>query len=274
MSNFDELLIFIEEFVYTRREEYLSDLQRSILLNSLQGSKKTYEQIATDSGYSAKYLKQDVAPKLWKLLSETLDRKITKSNVKPVLEHIMRHQPPQVESSPAGVGSSEPKTSVASNSEKGNILLVDDQPANLKLLSDLLEEQGHEVQQAINGAIALKVIEIETPDVILLDINMPGLDGYTVCQKLKANSQTQDIPIIFVSALDEAWDKVKAFSVGGSDYITKPYKTVEVLARVENQLKVRHLQFQLQQVQHELQQKDHQLQEALKKIEEMTTHLV
>ena len=92
---------------------------------------------------------------------------------------------------------------------------------------------------------------------------MPELDGYTVCQKIKTNPQTQDIPVIFVSAFDRAWDKVKAFSLGGSDYITKPFKTVEVLARVENQLKVRRLQ-------QELQEKNRQLQQALQKLEKIT----
>jgi diguanylate cyclase (GGDEF)-like protein len=125
-------------------------------------------------------------------------------------------------------------------------LLVDDQPANLDLLSNLLEEQGYEVRQAIRGTVALQAVASAQPDLILLDINMPELDGYTVCQRLKADAQTKDIPVIFVSALDEAWDKVKAFSVGGVDYITKPFKVIEVLARVENQLKIRYLQCQLQ----------------------------
>ncbi|NEP84343.1 MAG: response regulator [Okeania sp. SIO3B3] len=155
---------------------------------------------------------------------------------------------------------------ISPTSEKGNILLVDDQPENLKLLSDLLEEQGYEVQQAINGVIALQAVAAGSPDVILLDIHMPELDGYTVCQKLKAHPQTQDIPVIFVSALDETWDKVKAFSVGGSDYITKPFKTVEVLARVENQLKVRHLQLKVKSLEQQLEEKNQQLQQLLQKL--------
>ncbi|NET26696.1 MAG: response regulator [Okeania sp. SIO1I7] len=241
-------------------DNYLSDLQRTVLLTTLQENKKTYDQIADECGYSPKYLKQDVAPKLWQLLSEVLDKKITKFNIKTILEEQMRHQEPVVEMLPVSFAVSSP------TSEKGNILLVDDQPENLKLLSDLLEEQGYEVQQAINGLIALKAIAVSSPDVILLDIHMPELDGYTVCQKLKANPQTQDIPVIFVSALDEAWDKVKAFSVGGSDYITKPFKTVEVLARVENQLKVRHLQLQVKFLQQQLEQKNQQLQQLLQQL--------
>ena len=262
MSNFEKLLAFAEELISGKSGNYLSDLQRTILLTTVQGSRKTYDQIADECGYSAKYVKQDVAPKLWQLLSQALERKITKSNLKAILEQQMRHQPPVVESLSPVALSPVPSAAQKGN-EKGNILLVDDRPENLKLLSDLLEEQGYEVQQAINGVVALQAIAIARPDVILLDINMPELDGYTVCQRLKANPLTQDIPVIFVSAFDEAWDKVKAFSVGGSDYITKPFKTVEVLARVENQLKVRRLQLQLQ-------EKNRQLQQALHKLEKIT----
>ena len=140
---------------------------------------------------------------------------------------------------------------------------MDDEPENLTLLSDMLEEQGYEVQQAINGTIALQAISLTPPDLILLDICMPDTDGYTLCQRLKADAKTQAIPVIFVSALDDSWDKVKAFSMGGGDYITKPYKVIEVLARVENQLKIKRLQ-------QALREKDLQLQEALKKLRIMT----
>ncbi|MGD1704627.1 response regulator [Dapis sp. BLCC M229] len=296
MRNFEELLALAEELMQQKMGHCFSDLQRTVLLTTLQGNRKTYDQIAEECGYSPKYLKQDLAPKLWQLLSEALDTKITKSNIKSILEKKlekkMPYQPQMVESSlsvsfspvPSSPVPSSPVPSspvplspvpsspvpsspVISVSEKGNILLVDDQPENLRLLSDLLEEQGYEIQQAINGVIALQAIAVGSPDVVLLDIHMPQLDGYTVCQKLKANPKTQDIPVIFVSALDEAWDKVKAFSVGGSDYITKPFKTVEVLARVENQLKVRHLQREVKCLQQELKKKNYQLQQALKKLQ-------
>lgn len=259
MSNSEELLIFAEKLIREKMDSYFSDLQRTVLLTTLQGNKKTYDQIADECGYSPKYLKQDVAPKLWQLLSEVLNKKITKSNIKTILQEQIRHQQPAIEMLPVS------SSVISPTSEKGNILLVDDQPENLKLLSDLLEEQGYEVQQAINGVIALQAVAAGSPDVILLDIHMPELDGYTVCQKLKAHPQTQDIPVIFVSALDETWDKVKAFSVGGSDYITKPFKTVEVLARVENQLKVRRLQLQVKSLQQQLEDKDRQLRQLLQK---------
>ncbi|AFY78375.1 Response regulator receiver domain protein,histidine kinase [Pleurocapsa sp. PCC 7327] len=128
---------------------------------------------------------------------------------------------------------------------KGDILIVDDTPDNLRLLSAMLDKQGYEVRSVTNGSTALMGVRAQPPDLILLDINMPGMNGYEVCQHLKANPDTQEIPVIFISALNEIFDKVKAFSAGGVDYITKPFQVEEVLVRVENQLTVRRLQVQL-----------------------------
>lgn len=132
------------------------------------------------------------------------------------------------------------------NSYKANILVVDDTPDNLRLLSAMLTGQGYEVRKALNGKMALTACQMLLPDVILLDINMPGMDGYEVCQQLKANSKTSVIPIIFISALDDVLDKVKAFDVGGVDYITKPFHGAEVVLRIENQINLRLLQTKLQ----------------------------
>src|SRR5919202_739597 len=121
---------------------------------------------------------------------------------------------------------------------KGNILIVDDVPENLRLLSTMLTEQGYKVRPVINGKLALNAAQLLPPELILLDIMMPELNGYEVCQQLKASVATREIPVIFLSALDDVLDKVKAFSVGGVDYITKPIQTQEVLARVENQLTI------------------------------------
>jgi len=128
---------------------------------------------------------------------------------------------------------------------KDNILIVDDLPANLQFLNSILAERGYQVRPAINGQIALKIAKKTLPDLILLDIQMPGMTGYEVCEQLKANDKTRQIPVIFISALSEVFDKVKAFSVGGVDYITKPFQAEEVLARVETHLKIHHLQQQL-----------------------------
>ncbi len=129
---------------------------------------------------------------------------------------------------------------------RANILIVDDTPANLRLLSQMLADQGYKVRPVPHGALALKAVKAAPPDLILLDIKMPGMDGYQVCKLLKADPKMQNIPIIFISALDEVQDKVKAFTVGGVDYVTKPFHFEEVLARVETHLTLAYLQKQLQ----------------------------
>lgn len=123
--------------------------------------------------------------------------------------------------------------------EQAKILIVDDQPDNLRLLSQILVKHGYEVRKAINGSTALMGVEKFAPDLILLDINMPGIDGYEVCKKLKSDRQTKHITVIFLSASDQVMDKVRAFEVGGVDYITKPFQVPEVLARVKTQIKIR-----------------------------------
>lgn len=126
-----------------------------------------------------------------------------------------------------------------------DILIVDDIPANIQLLSVMLIEHGYKVRKLISGERALKAVELQAPDLILLDIKMPGMDGYEVCRQLKASEATCDIPVIFISALDDVFDKVKGFEAGGADYIIKPFEPVEVLARVSAQLKMQRLQQQL-----------------------------
>ncbi len=128
------------------------------------------------------------------------------------------------------------------NGTLADLLIVDDTPNNLRLLSSMLTEKGYKVRKAIDGKAALKAVEAVIPDLILLDIRMPEIDGYQVCEILKADQRTQDIPIIFISALDETMDKVRAFQVGAVDYITKPFQAPEVLARVANHLKIHQLQ--------------------------------
>lgn len=265
-------LKFAETLIQQKTATYCSELQRQILIGALQDERKTYDQLAIECGYSAKYVKQDVAPKLWQLLSQVLGTKVTKANARAVLEHAIAQKQQAAAQSTAATDAldigvletdemeTDDPEGIGVSIQKGTILLVDDQPQNLRLLSDLLEEQGYEVQQAINGTIALQAIARQQPDLVLLDITMPDVDGYSVCQQLKANRKTQDIPVIFVSALDEAWDKVKAFTVGGSDYISKPFKVVEVLARVENQLKIKQLQSTLQHRNRQLRQAIQELQ--------------
>ncbi len=131
------------------------------------------------------------------------------------------------------------------SNSKGTILLVDDTLANLQVLTQMLKKRGYMIRPALSGKLAFSFMETMLPDLILLDILMPELNGYEVCEKLKADERTREIPVIFISALSDVFDKVKAFSIGGLDYITKPFQAEEVLARVETHLKLHHLQQQL-----------------------------
>jgi PleD family two-component response regulator len=126
------------------------------------------------------------------------------------------------------------------------ILVVDDNSANLKLLSNILTAQGYKVRPAPDGQLALRSVAVEQPDLILLDIKMPWMDGYEVCRRLKADEKHREIPVIFISALDDTADKLKGFEAGGVDYITKPFEPAEVLARVQTHIRLRLLQLDME----------------------------
>ncbi len=143
-----------------------------------------------------------------------------------------------------------------------NLLLVDDQPDNLRALAAILNGQGYKVRKAISGEIALDAIASLPPDLVLLDVKMLGMNGYEVCATLKANEQTRHIPVIFLSALDNTADKMKAFAVGGADYITKPFQAEEVLARVKHQLVIQRQQRQLAERNRQVQQAREMLRES------------
>jgi two-component system, NtrC family, sensor kinase len=168
------------------------------------------------------------------------------------------------------------------------ILVVDDHPDNLDLLEALLGRQNYTVDRAENGLIALQKVAITPPDLILLDIMMPEMDGYEVCTTLKADRRTCAIPIIFISALTDAADKVKAFQVGGMDYITKPFQMKEILARVNHHLMIRRLQQDLatqndqlqaevearKQIERELRQKRDRLEQALQDLNRAQVQMI
>lgn len=127
-----------------------------------------------------------------------------------------------------------------------NILVVDDSRDSLRFLSELFENEGYVSRTVSNARMAISSVAVAVPDLILLDIVMPGMSGYELCEYLKADEKTRDIPIIFISALDEVADKVRGFSLGGVDYITKPFQAEEVLARVGTHLALRNLQKRLE----------------------------
>ncbi|MDM8561673.1 hybrid sensor histidine kinase/response regulator [Candidatus Parabeggiatoa sp. HSG14] len=143
--------------------------------------------------------------------------------------------------------------------EPGTLLIVDDIPTNLKVLFDYLKSLGFKVRVAKNGEHALTQIVHTAPDLILLDIMMPGMDGFEVCRRLKADDKTRDIPVIFMTALIETVDKVKGFKLGAVDYITKPFQHEEVLVRINAHLTIRNLQKKLENKNLELQQHNAEL---------------
>ena len=126
-----------------------------------------------------------------------------------------------------------------------SILIVDDVPANLELLAGILRKHGYEPRPVPNGKLALSAAKADPPDLILLDINMPEMDGFEVCARLKADKALKHIPVLFLTAFTETADKVKAFSMGAVDYITKPFQLEEVCARVDTHLRLRRFQVEL-----------------------------
>ena len=147
--------------------------------------------------------------------------------------------------------------------DKMKILVVDDIPANMNLLRNTLEPQGYQIFWAPNGEVAIDIAKRNHPDLILLDVLMPGIDGYETCLRLKEEASTTHIPVIFVTAKDETADMVKGFRVGGVDYITKPFKDEEVLVRVSNHLKINQLTRELSEQNRKLSLANEQLQREI-----------
>lgn len=153
---------------------------------------------------------------------------------------------------------------------EANILVVDDKPANLHLLVAMLSRQGYRVRPVRSGKLALSSVNASPPDLILLDINMPEMNGYEVCRVLKESEMVRDIPVIFISALDEVLDKVEAFKVGGVDYITKPFQVEEVLARIKTHLALRNLQKEIARQLEEQRRLNEELRQALEQVKTLS----
>lgn len=151
--------------------------------------------------------------------------------------------------------------------DKGRILAVDDTAASLRLLSDLLKDEGYDVRSAINGELALNAAIGDPPELVLLDIRMPGMDGLEVCRQLKAHPRTREVPVIFVSAASATEDKVRGFELGAVDFVSKPYQREELLARVHTHLEVGRLRNRLEELveerTRELRQSEQRLRESL-----------
>jgi sigma-B regulation protein RsbU (phosphoserine phosphatase) len=149
--------------------------------------------------------------------------------------------------------------SKSGDGQPADILVVDDTPANLQVLAGMLKDRGYRVRPVPSGKLAIQAAGRNPPDLILLDINMPEMNGYDVCEHLKRDDKLKGIPIIFISALTEQLDKVKAFATGGVDYITKPFQMEELHARVETHLKLRRLQIELEETNSQLSKVNHRM---------------
>lgn len=241
MMTSEEGLQFIEATLESKTGKQLTPPEKEILKAAWDN--ETYSSVAERLYLSIGYIK-DLASMLWQCLSDAFGEKITKNNLRRIIETLC-------------TTSTLPEEEIAENdtdensAPKGNILIVNDLSENLRFLTDLLTKRGHKVRSVTNGKMALRTIRNNPPDIILLDIKMPEMDGYEVCQILKADEVTSEIPVIFLSALDEAIDKVKAFQVGGVDYITKLSQPEEVIARIQAQLTIQQQKQQLkQQIEH------------------------
>lgn len=163
---------------------------------------------------------------------------------------------------------------------RGKILIVEDTIETINLLSKILTDSGYNVRKALNGRMALMGLQSTLPDLIILDIILPEMNGYEVCKQLKADEQTREIPVIFLSVLDDVTAKAKAFEIGGVDYITKPFQLEEVLMRIENQLTLQRLQKKLKDQNKRLRkseaeawEKSQQLEQALKELQKTQVEL-
>lgn len=155
---------------------------------------------------------------------------------------------------------------------QADILVVDDNQANLRLLTDVLSSRNYRVHEALNGPEALRIAQSALPDLVLLDISMPGMDGFEVCTRLKADVSTRDIPVIFISALSDIDDVVRGFEVGGVDYITKPFKFREVLARIASQLTLVRQRQEIEALRHQDRQTFESLNRMKNEFIRMATH--
>jgi len=232
---FEEALQLVEATLEAKTGKQLTSSEKEILKAAWDN--ETYNSVAEGLYLSIGHIK-DLASLLWQRLSDACGEKITKNNFRGVLRSI------------GGTPTSPEETITENDTDensdpKGNILIVDDKIENLKILTKVLNKHGYKVRSVTNGKMALRTIHNHPPDVIFLDIKMPEMDGYEVCEALKADENTSEIPVIFLSALDEPLEKVKAFKVGGVDYITKPFQAEELIARIQTQLTIQQQKHQL-----------------------------
>lgn len=234
---FEEALSWVEFTLQSQIDKQLTTPEKAILKAAWEN--QTYSTIADNLYLSVGYIK-DLASQLWKCLSNLLEEKVTKNNFRYLL---LKRCSILIDNMPEN----EPNNTYPREDFKGIILIVDELIDHLDILTCTLNKQGYKVDSATNGHLALATVRNNPPDVILLEVNVPKINGYQLCSTLKANPETSDIPIIFLSASNQVSDKIKAFQVGGADYITKPCQPEEVVVRIQSQLTIRQQKYQLQQ---------------------------
>lgn len=240
---FEEALEFIESALESKTSKPLNFLDQAILKAAWKNA--TYSAVADSLYLSVGHIK-DSSSILWQRISDLMGEKVTKNNFRSLLEkQSTKTDLANPKDQLITIAAAEESDSDELETCKGNILIVDDLPENLHFLTELLTKHGYKVRCVTNGTMALRTVRNHPPDAILLDIKMPDMDGYQVCEALKSDENTSEIPIIFLSALDEVFDKVKAFKVGGVDYISKPFQLEEVLVRLETQVTIGHQKRQL-----------------------------
>lgn len=232
---FEESLYFLDNLLTKKRGKELALPEQEILRAAWYN--KTYLTIADNLYLSEGYIK-DLGSRLWQQISEILQFRINKSNFRQIMETENFQQNFQRINDLIPPKKFVNRNDIVENQNEylGTILIVDDLEEDLKFLSDILRAEGYKTKCISTPSMVLKILEHIAPDLILLDVKMPKLDGYQLCELLKNNQTVADIPIIFLSALDHITDKVKAFQVGGVDYITKPFYPEEVILRVRSQM--------------------------------------
>jgi CheY-like chemotaxis protein len=238
--NLEESLYLLNEVLTNKRGKELAIAEREILQAAWDN--KTYLTIADNLYLSESYVK-DMAYRLWKQLSQILQFKLTKSNFREIMEN--QDFPAKDKVTIFQKVINEDEFSINDPEYKGIVLIVDDVKENLRFLSNVLQSQGYQTRCVTTASLALTVVKSIIPDIILLDIRMPKIDGYQLCEMFKQNEQLVDIPIIFLSALHDINDKIRAFAVGGVDYITKPFHPEEVILRVRSQMILQSQKIQL-----------------------------
>lgn len=227
----------IEALLKSKTGKQLTRLEKEIFKAAWDN--ETYSSVAENLYLSIGHTR-DIASELWQNLSEAFGEKFTKNNLRCVVEKLCT-------TSTFSEKQRTPNKTDGNSHCKGNILLVDDLIENLRFLTELLTQQGHKVRCVTSGKMALRTIHNNPPDVILLAIKIPEMDGYEVCQSLKAYRITSEIPVILLSDLDEITDKTKAFKVGAVDYISTPFQSEEIIAKIQTQLTIQKQKSQLKQ---------------------------